>query len=132
MIVPALLSQQLIRVAALNPKQEVCGLLFGTIDRLENARVTQNVASDPTCTFEIDPVDLISAHRAMREGGPELIGVFHSHPNGVAEPSVVDSQHAVPDGQIWFIIAAMKITAWQAVPNGLLHGRFDPVVILPC
>lgn len=132
MIVPLPLLNSLIALAASSPDQEVCGLLFGEEDRLDSATTVNNVADNPACAFEIDPAVLIAAHRAMREGGPSLMGTFHSHPNGSAAPSKVDAENAAPDGQIWLIIAAQKVTAWRAVPNGQLHGRFDQLPILPC
>ena len=132
MIVPVPLMNKLIALAALSPDREVCGLLFGSAGQVESAVPTDNVADNPACAFEIDPAALIAAYRAMREGGPTLVGTFHSHPNGLAAPSQVDAENAAPDGRIWLIIAAGKVTTWRAVSDGQVHGRFDPVPILPC
>jgi hypothetical protein len=36
---------------------------------------------------------------------------------------------AVPDGRLWLIIGAGRLTAWRAVEDGAVHGRFHPVTI---
>ena len=85
---------------------ECCGLLFGEEDRIEVAAPTRNVHSDPESHFEIDPKALIDAHRDARSGGIRLTGYYHSHPNGLAEPSATDRAMADADGLIWAIVAA--------------------------
>ncbi|NJO13953.1 MAG: M67 family metallopeptidase [Rhizobiales bacterium] len=91
--------------AAAHP-HEVCGLLLGEGARITEARVAHNVHPAPATHFEIDPQALIDAHRAARGGGPEVLGYFHSHPVGVAEPSTTDHACAARDGRVWAIIAA--------------------------
>ena len=61
-----------------------------------------------------------------------LIGHYHSHPGGRAEPSACDADMAVADGSIWLIIAGGEVMAWRAVEGGALYGRFDPLPILRC
>lgn len=88
---------------------------------------TRNVAADPSRLFEIDPAVLLAAHRAARNGGPQVIGHYHSHPNGRAEPSPRDAADAAPDGAVWIVVAAGRLSAWRAVPHGTLHERFAPL-----
>ncbi len=129
---PKSLEQELLSFAEGEPGVEVCGLVFGADDEVHSLQATINVADKSANEFEIDPTALIAAHRAMREGGHLVIGCFHSHPNGLAQPSETDARHAAPDGQLWLIIAGEEVTAWRAVERGQLHGRFDPVPILRC
>ncbi len=123
---------QMIAAADESPNLEVCGLLFGACDCVEEAQPSRNVAADPTRRFEVDPVALIAAHRRGRGAGPKLIGHYHSHPGGRAEPSACDADMATADGSVWLIIAGGEVTAWRAVEGGALHGRFDPLPILRC
>lgn len=106
---------------------EACGLLLGTGDRIEAATMAANVAADPARRFEIDPAHLIAAHRAARGGGAAILGYWHSHPSGLAEPSATDAAMADPDGRVWAIVAGGAIRWFRAVPDGALHGRFDPI-----
>ena len=110
---------------------EVCGLLLGAGTRVSRVVPCANVATDPARFFEIDPAALIAAHRAARGGGPKVIGHYHSHPSGVAEPSPRDAAEAAPDGAVWIVVAGDRLTAWRAVEKGRLHGRFEAVGIAP-
>ncbi len=116
------------------PDQECCGLLLGTPGRIADAVPARNVAADPARSFEIDPATLLHTHRAARGAGLGIIGHYHSHPNGGAEPSLRDAARAVENGDIWLIIAAATINAWRVTatdPGGsAVHGRFLPVTLV--
>ncbi|WP_174291809.1 Mov34/MPN/PAD-1 family protein [Sphingomonas bacterium] len=115
--------------AAASPGVEVCGLLLGRNGCVDEARACRNVAADPSRRFEIDPAALLAVHREARAGGPAILGCYHSHPSGSAEPSACDAVAAEPNGWIWVIVAGTDIRAWRAVPQGERHGRFDAVAL---
>lgn len=117
---------QLLAEAAAALPAECCGLLLGTPGRVEALAPAENVAADPVHSFEIDPATLLRTHREARGAGQAVLGHYHSHPHGRAEPSSRDAARAVDDGQLWLIIGAGRITAWQAGATGM-HGRFQPV-----
>ena len=123
------LLDRLIEQAAAAPDREICGLLFGADDRIDRAEPADNVADRPQNTFEIDPKALFAALRAERAGGPRLIGHYHSHPNGGAEPSPRDLTAAEP-GKYWLIIGGGTARLWLAGAHGFTevklivnHGR---------
>lgn len=92
---------------------ECCGIMLGdgqTIRALEPAR---NVHPAPETHFEIDPRVLIDAHRAAREGGPQVMGYYHSHPHGPPEPSAADRAMAGRDGCIWAIAGEGEVRFWR-------------------
>lgn len=103
------------RHAAGSPGVEVCGLLFGTPDHIEDARPTANVAADPARFFEIDPAALLRAHREARTGGPKPIGCYHSHPSGTAWPSATDAAMSAGDGGLWLILGGAEARLFRAV-----------------
>ena len=119
--------QQITADAAASPDAEICGLLFGSDGFVERAEPCANVAPDPSQAFEIDPARLIAAYRAMRCGGPRLIGCYHSHPLGAPEPSPRDAAAANPDGWLWAIVAGGRLGLYRAVAGGPHHGRFEVV-----
>ena len=88
---------------------ECCGLLLGEADTITHTKPTANVHPNPETHFEIDPAALIAAHKAVREGGPQVIGYYHSHPNGDPTPSATDRAQAAHDGRVWAIIAHGEI-----------------------
>ncbi|QIQ86923.1 M67 family metallopeptidase [Erythrobacter sp.] len=102
--------------------REACGILFGREARIERFVETANVHPEPTRHFEIDPQALIDAHRAEREGGPQVVGWFHSHPAGPAEPSATDRAMAAPDGRVWAIWGEENLAFFRAV-----EGGFEPL-----
>jgi desampylase len=127
LLIPQGVIVALMDVAAQSPTVEICGLLLGRYNRVENIEPARNVAEEPHSHFEIDPAALIAAHRRAREGGASVIGHYHSHPNGRVGPSPHDQAMAAADGQYWLIIADQEISAWLATDKGLI-----PQPILPC
>lgn len=102
-----------------NPR-ECCGLLFGTDAAVTAHRPADNVHPSPLRHFEIDPQALIDAHRAMRRGGPRLVGYYHSHPGGPPEPSPTDRALAAGDGMIWAIVGQGRVALWRAGEDGMV------------
>lgn len=107
----------LLEAADAAPDREICGLLFGSENCVARAEPVDNVAENPSDTFEIDPRALFAALRAERAGGPRLIGHYHSHPNGSAEPSARDLAAAEP-GKYWLIIGGGTSRLWLAERGG--------------
>ncbi|MBW6525611.1 Mov34/MPN/PAD-1 family protein [Sphingomonas sp. RHCKR7] len=122
------LRDELVAAAAASA-DEVCGLLLGRGARVERALPCRNVAATPATRFELDPAALLAAHRAARAGGAAVLGHYHSHPSGDARPSPRDAADAAPDDSLWLIVAGGAVTAWRAVADGALHGRFDAVAM---
>jgi proteasome lid subunit RPN8/RPN11 len=105
--------------------REACGLLLGRSE-IAVAAPCANVHAEPLRHFEIDPAALIAAHRAARAGGPEVLGYYHSHPNGRAEPSDTDRAMASGDGRMWAIVANGAVRLWRDEPAGF--AALDHVV----
>ena len=107
------------RVAArASHPREACGILFGEGKRIIALRETANIHPAPETHFEIDPQALIDAHRSARAGGPQVLGYFHSHPTGRAEPSATDAAMAAGDGAIWAIVAGDEVRLWRDTAQG--------------
>lgn len=76
--------------ALAHPAEEVCGLI-GAIGRNPVSRYpVSNVADHRARRFEMDPRELITAMRTMRQTGERLFAIYHSHPHGAAAPSHED------------------------------------------
>ncbi|PNU02976.1 M67 family metallopeptidase [Novosphingobium guangzhouense] len=107
--------------------EECCGLLLGRGARIEQAVPAANVAADRTVHFEIDPRSLLSAFKAARAGGPEVIGYYHSHPTGICVPSKTDKDHSTGDSRIWAIISESEVAFWRDNANGFVAQPFRVV-----
>ncbi len=92
---------------------ECCGILLGSENRIEAIVPTRNIHPSPQTRFEIDPQALVDAHRTARAGGPQIIGYYHSHPDGPAQPSATDSALANRDGTVWAIVGQTDVTFWR-------------------
>ena len=97
---------------------EACGLLLGHDQRIKRVRPARNVHPTPRTHFEVDPQVLVDAHRAARRGGPEVLGHYHSHPTGRAEPSATDREQAAGDGSVWAIVAGGDVAFWRDGEDG--------------
>ena len=106
---------------------ECCGLLLGHGIRIEAISPARNVASDPRRRFEIDPAALLAAHRGARAGGPEILGYYHSHPDGHPVPSARDCEHASGDRRLWAIIAGGEIAFWRDAPEGFAAVSYSTI-----
>jgi proteasome lid subunit RPN8/RPN11 len=89
---------------------ECCGLLEGRRDggaiRVHAVHAVKNI-SDAADRFEIDPAEHIKHLRAARTRGNEIVGCYHSHPDGRAEPSPRDRAGASEEGFLWLIAATV-------------------------
>ena len=107
-------------LATAETELEVCGLLVGRSGRVVALLPTGNVAGDPATSFEIDPAALIRAYRDARNGGLEVLGCFHSHPNGSPSPSRADAAAAQP-GQLWLIAAGGAARLFRFEGGGFIE-----------
>lgn len=129
LVLSSAILDELQQLAYQSAPEEACGLLFGNSGTVSGFLATKNVALHPMTHFEIDPVELIAAERAMRDGALNIAGYFHSHPSGSVAPSKTDAEMAAPDGRIWLIINGKDVAAWRADENGEIYGRFDPITL---
>lgn len=105
---------------------ECCGLLVGWGDRIVRAVPTANLAARVQDSFEIDAAVHLRLQRELRGTGFEMMGVFHSHPAGVAEPSARDRAQAAYRGWIWLITA---VNGGRCETRAFRHerGGFTPL-----
>jgi proteasome lid subunit RPN8/RPN11 len=115
----ALIGSLLAEAAAAHPL-EACGLLLGENARIAEVRPCANIHPQPATHFEIDPAPLIAAHRVARDGGPQVLGYYHSHPAGPPEPSATDRAHATGDGRVWAIVGEGRVGWWRDEIGGLV------------
>ena len=91
---------------------ECCGLLLGRVGSGEAVRIgwvepCVNQAHDQHCRFTISPDALLAAYRWARDRGEQVVGTYHSHPQGAAVPSDIDRESAWP-GASYLIVGLGK------------------------
>ena len=81
---------------------EKCGP--GAVACVERAVPARNLRPRPD-RYLIDPADHCAALRAARAAGLEVVGAYHSHPDGTLRPSEVDRREASYPEFIYAIVA---------------------------
>ena len=89
------------------PLEECCGLLAGSDGVISVILPATNAASDPAKNYEIAPKELFRLMREIRAAKLELLGIYHSHPNGKNEPSARDIELAYYPGTPYFILSPL-------------------------
>ncbi|MEX2450781.1 MAG: M67 family metallopeptidase [Rhodospirillales bacterium] len=113
-VVPPALLDEIERAAAAAYPDESCGLLIGADVpngdiAVARAVVSPNVsAGDTRDSFEVDPKIRFDTMRALQGTNERIVGHFHSHPDGPAQPSERDRAQAWEPELVWLITAVTE------------------------
>ena len=115
LLIPSDLLLRMREEAASAFPEECCGLLIGEPgpdDRIEVRDLVPaaNVAPDRRRHFELDPAVHLRWQQTLRGTGRSVVGHYHSHPGGRAEPSLVDIKSISDPAVIWVIVTAESDT----------------------
>jgi proteasome lid subunit RPN8/RPN11 len=108
---------------------ECCGLLIGTADTIEDAVQARNVKRSAT-RFQVEPADHFAAIRRARSTGREVIGAYHSHPNGPSGPSETDRAR-LTDPSMFHVIVSLAHGTRTVRAFRIADGNFTPLELLP-
>src|SRR6185295_3038471 len=94
--IPTAVTRAIVAHARRDHPNECCGLLLGRRGAVQFALPMENVLASPT-RYRISDAAHIECRRFLRSFAPELsiVGVYHSHPAGTAEPSPRDLAEAM-------------------------------------
>lgn len=109
-------------------KTEAGGLLFGRGDLVVGAFTARNAAADRRSEFAVDPevMDRVILNEEAR--GSELLGTYHSHPNGNAQMSGADAAMARQTGVLLIIGLGRpwEWRLWDPAAGGEVDLVIDP------
>lgn len=117
------ISAQLLEEVRKEPQRECCGLLAGRDGVIQRVLPATNAASDPATAYEIAPKELFRMMREMREPGLELLGIYHSHPQGANEPSRRDIERAYYPDAAYFILSPREDAERPVRAFSIREGR---------
>ena len=94
-------AEEISRHAQADYPHECCGLLVGQRDaegwRVDYARPARNLNTERARDrYLLDSRDFMRIDREAREGGLDIVGVYHSHPDHPARASETDRENAWP------------------------------------
>ena len=72
---------------------EACGLVAGQDGVVTDVFPCTNALGSPR-RFELDPEEMLEIFKRLRADDHLLLAIYHSHPNGPAEPSPTDLAEA--------------------------------------
>jgi [CysO sulfur-carrier protein]-S-L-cysteine hydrolase len=85
---------------------ECCGLLAGKDDLIDEYIRTANTRASEV-TYQVDPIEHISAIKSLRVRGRSVLGAYHSHPRTAAVPSATDVAEAHYEGNFLYLIVSL-------------------------
>lgn len=111
--------------------EEACGLLAGERqgDQLLVRRlfILTNLLHS-AARYRLDPQEQLSAFNQMEAEGMELVGIYHSHPDGPDEPSPTDLAEAYyPEAA--YLIWSRSHGIWICRAFAIQQGRATPLHI---
>ena len=116
MVLDPELAGRITALAAAAAPAECCGALLGSSDftsawEVQNILELTNRSPNSGTEYLITSDDVRYAQRKARALGCDVIGFFHSHPNGRTTPSETDLERAWP-GYVYLIVAGESIGAY--------------------
>jgi proteasome lid subunit RPN8/RPN11 len=129
---PNHLRDQLVAEAQATFPRECCGLIEGvhrgeTVEALK-LHPTRNLAREAD-RFEIDPMEQFRLLKALRDRERDIVGCYHSHPNGVATPSPRDLASAAEEHFVWLIVGVAADGAATLTAHVYAGGAFCPLTL---
>ena len=118
-VIPESVREEMVAHAREGAPEEVCGILAGvrgedggkgedkneSESRVEKHHPAENVAESPRIRYEIDPHEQLELMEVVEESGREVVGFYHSHPRGPAEPSATDTAQATWPDRYYVIVS---------------------------
>jgi proteasome lid subunit RPN8/RPN11 len=90
---------------------ESCALLLGTENggksKVENVFLTKNIDQSPV-NFTISAEQRLEADKMEKELQLKIIGIFHSHPDSQAYPSITDKKFMDLNPVVWIIFSGIS------------------------
>jgi proteasome lid subunit RPN8/RPN11 len=107
---------------------ECCGVLLGKDGMVERVIAIKSDPPAPDAYF-MDPVQQVEVFTEMHQQGQSLLGIYHSHPTGPAEPSAADLQLAFHPEVVYCIISLADAANPEVRAFTLHGGGFEEVRI---
>lgn len=105
---PRSVRDELVARAREGAPHEVCGILAGDrgeVSTVERAVPTENVADAPRVRYAIDPEEQVAVMDDLESADLDVVGFYHSHPEGPERPSATDEARATWAGYSYLIVS---------------------------
>jgi proteasome lid subunit RPN8/RPN11 len=109
---------------------EVCGLMGGHENIVEVAIPVANASLTPHTAFELERQAMVDEIVALQRANLEVVAIYHSHPNGPAEPSERDVAEATWPDAVYVIVGLVDIEAPDVRAWMLRDGTVELIEIV--
>jgi proteasome lid subunit RPN8/RPN11 len=120
--------EEIIHQADEGHPDEVCGILAGRGNIVEEVFQVHNTDHSPVSYF-MDTREQFRVMKDIRQKGLEMLGIYHSHPDADAYPSIRDTRLAFYDDVAYIIISLLHehpvVRAFS-----IINGEVDEIEIV--
>jgi proteasome lid subunit RPN8/RPN11 len=121
--------EQIIEHARQGYPYEVCGLIGGRDGVAESVVPVPNASLSPRVRFEMERQAMVDAIIGFRRAGREVVGIYHSHPEGKAELSETDIAQATWPDAVNLVVGLdeeqqIDLQAWA-----IQRGEVEPAAL---
>lgn len=103
---------------------EACGVIVGIHEKdvvsvkrtvpVNNSRRTQR-------SFELDPMEFYRVWDDAEKDSMDVVGVYHTHPDGLARPSYWDRKSMENSPPIWIIAGIDGVFAYRLIEGEIMN-----------
>lgn len=115
LVLPGDLRDGMVDHARAGAPEEVVGVLAGERGEAESVAErrypAENAAATPETRYEIAPAEELELLQRVDEAGLDVVGFYHSHPNGPLAPSETDARLAAWPRYSYVIVSLAGETA---------------------
>jgi proteasome lid subunit RPN8/RPN11 len=99
----------------------------GGVRRVAGTRPAPNGAAavERRRAYALASSDYLACERAARAAGLDIVGFYHSHPEGPALPSAADERDAWP-WYVYAIVSGDSVTCWLLAED---RGAFEKLTL---
>lgn len=103
------MENELLSACRLRLPYETCGIIYGTVSKsgkqmtADGFSLIRNASPSPLEAFSFHPEDWVSVFFQAQKNQRDIVGYFHTHPQGTRLPSPADESGSIPWGTYWII-----------------------------
>ncbi|MFC4247168.1 desampylase [Natribaculum luteum] len=119
-VLPESIREAIVEDAREGTPREICGVLGGAFgeqrSRVDSRYPATNAAETPRTRYLIDPEEQLEIFERLEDRGEEIVGFYHSHPNGPAGPSATDAEAAAWPDRSYLIVSlvpTLEVGSWR-------------------
>jgi proteasome lid subunit RPN8/RPN11 len=124
LLIPRDIHDQMVAHCVQGAPRECCGILGGVAPLVSSFHPLANAAASET-RYDADPRDLIRAVVTLRQGGAEILAIYHSHPRWEPVPSATDLKEnhygPVPRIIVSLIGPSPAVRVWRLDPESYVE-----------